>query len=262
MSDSQNGTRVNTPDSVLVLSLPLHTVDCGTAAGLILEWALRNESRVACAANVHMVMEARDDPRLRDKLKGSDLSVPDGMPLVWALRAVGERVWHVRGADLARELCRRAQDAGVPIGLYGATPATLAAFQHVLREDYPALQISFAASPPFRQLTEEEDRATIEAIRESGVRILLVGLGCPKQELWMMEHRGQLQCVMLGIGAAFDFLAGTKPQAPRWMQRFGLEWTFRLLTDPRRLWRRYLKHNPRFLGLLAIQWLRHLFGKG
>ena len=78
----------------------------------------------------------------------------------------------------------------------------------------------------------------------------------------MMEHRGQLQCVMLGIGAAFDFLAGTKPQAPRWMQRFGLEWTFRLLTDPRRLWRRYLKHNPRFLGLLAIQWLRHLFGKG
>ncbi len=118
-----------------------------------------------------------------------------------------------------------------------------------LKARYKGLHVAFALSPPFTELTPEEDAALVERINRSGARLLFVGLGCPKQELWMAGHRGRVSAVMLGVGAAFDFHAGMKPQAPAWMQRTGLEWLFRLFTEPRRLWKRYLYHNPRFVAL-------------
>jgi N-acetylglucosaminyldiphosphoundecaprenol N-acetyl-beta-D-mannosaminyltransferase len=122
-----------------------------------------------------------------------------------------------------------------------------------VQRDFPKVQIAYAYSPPFKQLSDEEDRQVIESINSSRARILFVGLGCPKQEYWMHEHRGKVQAVMLGVGAAFDFIAGTKPQAPSWVQKIGLEWLFRLLSEPRRLWKRYIIHNPRFIFLATKQ---------
>ena len=244
------------PDSAVdVLGLPVHATDMRTVVDLIARWAEAGDSRVVCAANVHMVMEARDDPRLLHALNGADLSLPDGMPVAWALRALGHDTEHLRGTDVTQAVCSRAADQGIPIGFCGSTEETLAALSSCLRRKYPDLRVAFTGSPPFRDLTPEEDSALVDTIRRSGVRILFVGLGCPKQERWMMAHRGQIDCVMLGVGAAFDFLAGTTPQAPVCMQRSGLEWIFRLASEPRRLWKRYFKHNPRFVGLFALQWL-------
>lgn len=244
-----------------VLGFRLHALACSEAATVVSDWAAAGESRVVLAANVHMVMEAWDDSRLREQLRGADLSVPDGMPLVWALRALGQKAEHIRGADLTLVTCGQAQKAGIPVGLYGSSPETLDAFKRFLKEHYPGLRVAFGVSPPFRPLTAEEDAEMMEAICSSGARILFVSLGCPKQERWMMEHRGKVPCVMLGVGAAFDFIAGTAPQAPRWMQRAGVEWVFRLASDPRRLWKRYLKHNPRFIVFFGAQYVRHRLGR-
>ena len=141
------------------------------------------------------------------------------------------------------------------MGFYGGTQETLDRLLDVVGKRFRRLRVPYAYSPPFRPLTPEEDAQVVEAINESGARILFVGIGCPKQERWMAAHRDRVRAVMLGVGAAFDFLAGAKPHAPRWMQTAGLEWLFRLLTEPRRLWKRYLKHNPRFLVLFARQLL-------
>jgi N-acetylglucosaminyldiphosphoundecaprenol N-acetyl-beta-D-mannosaminyltransferase len=178
------------------------------------------------------------------------------MPLVWVLRRLGLKDQNrVYGPDLTLSVCRAAADAGIPVGLYGGTPEALDALQKVYQERLPQLQIAYAYSPPFRPLTRDEDEAIVQAINRSGARIVFVGLGCPKQEQWVAGHRDRVQAVMLAVGAAFDFHSGRVEQAPRWMQRSGLEWLFRLLMDPRRLWRRYFKHNPRFLWLIAWQLL-------
>lgn len=248
--------------TVEVMGLPVCATNMRSAVDRITRWAAAGESRVVLAANVHMVMEARDDPDLLQTLKDADVSLPDGMPVAWALRLLGWNTEHLRGTDLTKAVCSRAAAEGIPVGFYGSTDKTVADLSSSLQSDYPNLRIAFTASPPFRDLTVEEDSALVDAVRRSGVRLFFAGLGCPKQERWMMEHRGRLDCVMLGVGAAFDFLAGTMPQAPRWMQRSGFEWIFRLFSDPRRLWRRYLKHNPRFVGLFALQWLRHRLGRG
>ena len=144
---------------------------------------------------------------------------------------------------------------GVPIGLYGGTPELLEAFVRLLETDYPGVKVACSIAPPFRPLTPEEDEAVTREVVESGARILFVGIGCPKQERWMAEHKERISAVMLGVGAAFDFHTGRIPQAPRWMQVSGLEWVFRLLMDPRRLWKRYAKHNPRFAGMFLLQLL-------
>jgi N-acetylglucosaminyldiphosphoundecaprenol N-acetyl-beta-D-mannosaminyltransferase len=182
---------------------------------------------------------------------------PDGVPLVWALRALGlPQTRRVYGPALMRLVCRRAEERGLAIGLYGGSPEVQERLRSRLLERHPLLRIAFAASPPYRPATEAEDAATIDAIEASGARILFVGLGCPKQERWIAAHRETLPCVMLGVGAAFDFLAGAKRQAPRVLQRAGLEWLFRLACEPRRLWRRYLIHNPRFLFYFARERMR------
>jgi N-acetylglucosaminyldiphosphoundecaprenol N-acetyl-beta-D-mannosaminyltransferase len=195
-----------------------------------------------------MAMEAFDDPGFRRIVNSAERVTPDGMPLVWALRRTGlPEATRVYGPDLTPEICARAQTRGIPVGFYGATPEVLETLRANLSARFPALSIPFMWSPPFRPLSESEDAEVSEAIQASGIGILFVGLGCPKQERWMASHREQLDCALVGVGAAFDFLAGAKAQAPAFLQRLGLEWLFRLVCEPRRLWRRYLVGNARFL---------------
>jgi N-acetylglucosaminyldiphosphoundecaprenol N-acetyl-beta-D-mannosaminyltransferase len=240
-----------------VVSLEVTPLALEAAVEQVITWAQAGESRSACAANVHMVMEAHDDPAYAEVVNGADLVLPDGMPLVWGLRLLGLRgAARACGPDLMLGVCRRAAREGLPVGFYGATDPVLAALAERLVAQCPGLSIAYAFAPPFRPLDDSEVETVREAIRASGVRMLFVGLGCPKQEQWMARERAHLPAVLLGVGAAIDFHAGTLPRAPRWMQRAGLEWTFRLAQEPRRLWKRYAKHNPRYLGLLGIQALR------
>lgn len=227
------------------------------ARDAVLTWAATRESRYVCVATVNNVMESHDSPEFRRIMNEADLVTPDGMPLVWGLRALGVReAERVYGPDLTPAILSAAAAKGVEVGFYGASQKVLDSLTSILRERYPALKIVYAYSPPFRAMTEEEDEREVRLINESGARILFIGLNSPKQDRWMSRHRGRVQAVMLGVGAAFDFLAGSKPQAPRWMMRAGLEWVFRLFTEPGRLWKRYLKHNPRFVFLFGLQVLR------
>ena len=242
------------PSRRRVITLDLSPLSLAEATEQVLAWAQAEESRTVCAANVHMVMEAYDDPAFGAMVNGADLVTPDGMPLVWALRLLGLRgQTRVCGPDLTLEVCRLASERGIPVGFYGAREKVLEALTARLQQKFPGLSIAYAQSPPFRPPDETEQRATLLAIQTSGTRILFVGLGCPRQERWIAQHRGQIPAVMLGVGAAFDFHAKAIRQAPRWMQRSGLEWVFRLAMEPRRLWKRYFKHNPRYMALLAAQ---------
>jgi N-acetylglucosaminyldiphosphoundecaprenol N-acetyl-beta-D-mannosaminyltransferase len=237
-----------------VLGMRVDGLRTRIAADAVIELAEAGAGGVVCIATVHMVMEAFDAPEFQRSVNAADLVTPDGVPLVWLLRSLGlPETRRVYGPILMRLVCRRAEERGLPIGLYGGRPEVLERLRARLAERHPLLRVAFSASPPFRPETEAEDAATVQAIEESGARILFVGLGCPKQERWMAAHRATLPCVMLGVGAAFDFLAGVKPQAPGWLQRAGLEWLFRLASEPRRLWRRYLIQNPRFVYHLARQ---------
>jgi N-acetylglucosaminyldiphosphoundecaprenol N-acetyl-beta-D-mannosaminyltransferase len=173
---------------------------------------------------------------------------------VWGLRRLGVQApTRVYGPDLTPLVLAQAERDGIPVGFYGGTPEVLKALLAEVARRWPRLEISYAWSPPFRELTPEEDEEVVRAVNASGTRILLVGLGCPRQETWMAQHRDRVAAVMVGVGAAFDFLAGTKKQAPPVMQRAGLEWGFRLAMEPKRLWRRYLRQNPRFALLFARQ---------
>lgn len=222
-----------------------------------IKWAMARESRAVVFANVHVLMEAHDDLSLFAQLNSADVVNPDGMPLVWALRAMGEScASRVYGPDTTEALLREAEVARIPVGFYGGSESTLSMLMTVVRQRYPQLEIAFSMSPPFRALTVSEDEDVVREVAASGVRLLFVGLGCPKQEKWIMEHRGRIPSVMLGVGAAFDFIAGSKPQAPRWMMQSGLEWLFRFASEPRRLGSRYLKTNPRFVSLFLRDLLK------
>jgi len=211
------------------------------------------------AAAVNLVMSAHEDPQTRAAVLGATLAVPDGQPLVWALRALGHRhATRVYGPDLMARYCERAAHTGTPIYLYGGrTPEALALLQARLRERFPGLNIAGGYSPPFRELTAAEEDGVIDAIDSSGAAVVWVGTGQPKQERWMARMRPRLSAPLLvGVGAAFDFHAGLVPQAPAWMQRSGLEWVYRLSREPRRLWPRYARYNPRFIAGFARQYLR------
>ena len=237
-----------------VLGMRVDATSYADAAARVIDWSSMHEGRYVCVANVHMTMEAWDDPAFARIVNGADLVTPDGVPLVWALRRLGvagaERVY---GPTLTLHVCERAEALGVPIGLYGGRPEGIERFVGFLQARYPRLRVVHAVSPPYRPLSDEEDAHAIDAIVASGARVLFVGLGCPKQERWMHAHRDRLPLVQLGVGAAFDFHAGLVRQAPSAVQRLGLEWAFRLAMEPRRLASRYLRHNPRFVWHFARQ---------
>jgi N-acetylglucosaminyldiphosphoundecaprenol N-acetyl-beta-D-mannosaminyltransferase len=218
------------------------------AVDTLLHCARNRQSRYVCICNVHVTVTARQDPEFCRVVNEADMATPDGMPLVWVLRWMGfQRQERINGPDLMWRLCGRAAEKGLSIFLYGSTEETLARLTHNLKTAFPQLVIAGVYSPPFRLLSDEEDREMTELINGSGAHIVFVGLGCPKQELWMAAHRGKVRSVMIGVGAAFDYHAGTVRRAPLWMQRSGLEWLFRLMSEPKRLWKRYLVMNSLFL---------------
>ena len=254
-------TQTSRPEHRYILRMRVDGTSYQRVVQTALDWASRQESRYVCVATVNNVMESFDSPHILGVMNGADIVTPDGMPLVWSLRAMGiADASRVYGPDLTPALLAAAEQAQVPVGFYGGSEATLVQLRAVIAQRYPKIRVAYAYSPPFRPLTPEEDEAVVREISQSGTRLLFIGLNSPKQDLWMAEHRGRVPAVMLGVGAAFDFLAGSKRQAPRWMMGMGLEWLFRLCTEPRRLWRRYLRHNPRFVALIALQLLGGRFG--
>jgi N-acetylglucosaminyldiphosphoundecaprenol N-acetyl-beta-D-mannosaminyltransferase len=240
-----------------ILGMRVDGTSYADATERIFVWARAGGSRMVSVATVNNVMCSVDDASYLAIMNGSDLVTPDGMPLVWGLRALGVRdASRVYGPELTPMILRRAANEGIPIALVGGTPSVLEGLVERATRDFPDLQVVYRVSPPFRPLTPGEESEIVRGINESGARIILVGLGTPKQEAWMARYRGSVDGVMVGVGAAFDFLAGAKPQAPRVVRRAGLEWLFRLVTEPRRLWRRYLRQNPRFVALFGRQVLR------
>jgi N-acetylglucosaminyldiphosphoundecaprenol N-acetyl-beta-D-mannosaminyltransferase len=209
------------------------------------------------AAAVHLVMRAQEDPDVRDAVLATTLVVPDGQPLVWALRSLGHAgATRVYGPDLMARHCEHAARTGTPAYLYGGrNDAALVELAVSLRTRYPGLQIAGAHASPFRELSAQEDEADAARIDASGAQVVWVGTGQPRQEQWMARMRPRLAAPMLiAVGAAFDFHAGLVPQAPAWMGSHGLEWTYRLAREPRRLWRRYARYNPRFVAAFARQY--------
>jgi N-acetylglucosaminyldiphosphoundecaprenol N-acetyl-beta-D-mannosaminyltransferase len=212
----------------------------------------RRPLAVSCSA-VHSIMEGALDPEHRHRLNALDLVLPDGQPVRWALRwRHGVKLpGRVYGPDFMLALCERAERDGIPIYLYGSRSETLAELSAGLTRRFPGLRIAGARPSAFRAVSEDEQKAIAAEIRESGAGIVFAGLGCPRQEIWAYENSSLISLPIIAVGAAFDFHAGLLPQAPRWMQRSGTEWVFRLGQEPRRLWKRYLYLNPLYLLFLA-----------
>lgn len=211
----------------------------------------RQRGGVVCVSNVDMVTRAVADSKLAGVMKQAFMVVTDGMPLVWVLRARGQPdAQRVYGPELMWQLCGAAAGAGLPVYLFGGSETELTALQRKLQAAIPTLCIAGAESPPMLPADPPFDAAVVARINTSGARLVFVGLGCPKQEYWMGNHAAQLHAVSVGVGLAFAQIAGLKRAAPQWMSRSGLEWLFRLGQEPRRLWRRYLVGNSKFMWLL------------
>jgi N-acetylglucosaminyldiphosphoundecaprenol N-acetyl-beta-D-mannosaminyltransferase len=228
------------------------------AADLIMGAALRRESATVTHCSVHGVVMATRDPVYREMLNALDLVAPDGQPVRWAVNRfyglnLPDRVY---GPELMSRLCRRAGQAGVSVYLYGSSPEVLAKLRETLSNRIPRLRIAGSESPPFRPLTAGEMEDAVRRINDSGAGLVFIGLGCPRQDIFAYEHREAIHAVQLCVGAAFDFIAGNKRMAPRWMQKRGLEWLFRLTQEPRRLYRRYFYVNTVFSLLVLRQLLR------
>lgn len=246
MRDTPRGPAIPRVD---VLGVGVSAIDMPTAVAEIGRWIADREQHYVCITGVHGVMESQADPALMAIHNASGLTTPDGMPMVWSARWAGYRdTARVYGPDLLLEVSAAAVSSGWSSFFYGGKEGIPQLLADRLRQRFPGLRVAGTFSPPFRRLTEQEDAEIVAAINASGADIVWVGLSTPKQERWMAEHAGRITApVMVGVGAAFDIHAGVLPQAPAWMQRAGLEWLYRLLREPRRLWRRYLKNNPRFV---------------
>ncbi len=238
-----------------LLGVGINAVDYDAAVHRIMEAARAGEPLGVSALAVHGVMTGVLDREHRYRLNQLELVVPDGQPVRWGLNLLyktrlAERVY---GPDLMLLTCQAAAENGIPLFLYGSTPAVLDGLQTRLVKKFPGLQIAGARPSWFRTISVVEKASVIQEIRSSGARMTLVGLGCPRQEVWAYEFKDELQMPVLAVGAAFAFHSGQLPQAPVLMQRLGLEWLYRLVREPKRLWRRYCILNPWYLWLLALQ---------
>ena len=232
-----------------VLGVGISAINMKMAVDEITRWIDEGEHHYVCVTGVHGVMESQRDPELLRIHNESGLTTPDGMPMVWSARWAGSRhVDRVYGPDLMLEVCRVAADRGWTSYFYGAKQGVPEMLARRLQERFPGLKVVGSYSPPFRDLTDEEQLEIIDRINEASPDLVWVGLSTPKQERWVASHIGKLNAAaLLAVGAAFDIHAGKLRQAPRWMQRSGLEWLYRLYREPRRLLRRYLRNNPRFV---------------
>lgn len=237
----------------VVMGTSIHPSSLLEALNQVHRWAEQGQSKAVFFCNAHSVATARMDPRFCRALAQGDLKLADGAPVAFMVRSLGFRgQQRVSGPDFMLEYMARAERSGQSVFLYGGTATTLSKLQEKFGALFPSLKLH-TYSPPFRDLTEAEDDAVVSLINNSGASTLWVSLGCPKQEQWIVKHRDRVRPVMLGVGAAFAFHAGESQRAPRWMQNSGLEWLHRLLSDPKRLWKRYLVTNTVFLTLAAAQ---------
>lgn len=248
------------PPTVDVLGVQLAVTDYQRTLDWLDAMVAARERGYLCACNVHTVTAAREDPELRAALEQSSLNVPDGQPLVWAINALGHSLsQRVYGPELMARACARAVDSGQRFYLYGGrNQGALVQLALNLRQRHPGVKIVGGYSPPHRPLNKEERVAIAAEINHARADVVWVGIGVPKQEKWMAQMRPELEApVLVGVGAAFDFHAGLVPQAPSLLQDAGLEWAYRLAQEPSRLWRRYLRYNPRFVAAFARQLAAH-----
>jgi N-acetylglucosaminyldiphosphoundecaprenol N-acetyl-beta-D-mannosaminyltransferase len=248
-----------------VLGVPLALTDYDDTMDWMDATVAHGEQGYICVAATHTIMVCHEDPELREAVLNSSLTVPDGQPLVWAMNALGGNLTdRVYGPDLMARYCERAAENGTRMYLYGGrNQGALVQLALNLRQSYPGLKIVGGYSPPFRDLSEEEEDTIIDEINGTEADVVWVGVGAPKQEKWMAAMRSRLDApVLVGVGAAFDFHAGLVPQAPDWMQAAGLEWLYRMAQEPRRLGPRYVRYNPRFVTGFARQYARHRLRAG
>jgi N-acetylglucosaminyldiphosphoundecaprenol N-acetyl-beta-D-mannosaminyltransferase len=238
-----------------ILGIGINAVDYDAATDSIIKAAVEKQPYAVSALAVHGVMTGAMDQIHKRRLNNLDLVVPDGQPVRWAMKwlhgiSLPDRVY---GPELTLRVCEKAADRGLSVYLYGSQAQVLEKLQENLKEKYPGLKIAGAQPSLFRQITAHEQSEIAETIKKSGADIVLVGLGCPRQETWVFEYRDLLSMPMLAVGAAFDFHAGLLSQAPPWLQKRGLEWLYRLVKEPGRLWKRYAVTNSLFLIYIALQ---------
>jgi N-acetylglucosaminyldiphosphoundecaprenol N-acetyl-beta-D-mannosaminyltransferase len=245
----KNNSRLN------ILGVLVSAINMSIALDTMRDWIICNKKNYICVTPAHSIMDAYYDPHFRDILNRSGLTTPDGMAIVWLLKLAGYKdVSRVYGPDLMLAVAEESLHHGWTHFLYGGAPGVADKLSEVLINRFPGLKVCGTYCPPFRPLTPAEDQEVVETINSAQPDIVWVGISSPKQELWMAEHIHKLGSpVLVGVGAAFDFLSGAKQQAPRWIQRSGLEWLFRLASEPRRLWRRYIEY-PYFALLVFAQW--------
>jgi N-acetylglucosaminyldiphosphoundecaprenol N-acetyl-beta-D-mannosaminyltransferase len=241
---------------VPVIGVQVDVLSWDAAISRISTWGRAHESRYVCFSNVHSAVTAAFDTRFHQIVSDSDMCTPDGAPVTWMIRQLGApEQRRLNGPDLMwRYFAEEAPKSG-KVYFYGATHKALELLRLRVEREFPGLEVVGTHSPPFRSISAAEDTADTAKINESGAHVVFVGLGCPKQEAWMAEHRGRINAVMIGVGAAFDFHSGLQQRAPYWMQHNGLEWIYRLCHEPRRLWRRYLFTNIPFLLMGGAQWM-------
>jgi len=237
-----------------ILGIGVSAINMLQALQTIAGWVNECAPHYICVTPAHAIMDVYQDEELRQIYNHSGLTTPDGMAIVWLLKWYGHSgVNRVYGPDLLQAVCGQSVEHGYRHFFYGAAPGVAQQLADSLQGHYPGLDVVGVESPPYRSLTPEEDADVVRRIRDAKPDFVWVGIGSPRQERWMREHLALLDVpVLVGVGAAFDFLSGNKPQAPRWIQRSGLEWLFRLISEPRRLWRRYIRY-PKFVVLAVLQ---------
>jgi N-acetylglucosaminyldiphosphoundecaprenol N-acetyl-beta-D-mannosaminyltransferase len=255
VKDSTDSGRDRDSGRLEVLGVCVDTVQIPDVIARMEEWIRKGTARHSIAAtSMHGIVEAQHDPTFKTILNATDLVVPDGMPLVWLGRRKGHHLpRRVYGPDLMLEFCEKTAGSGYRHFFYGGEPGVPERLAESLKRRFPSMEVCGTFSPPFRPLALAEDEEIVTMISRAAPNVLWVGLGAPKQERWMHEHKDKLQVpVMVSVGAAFDWLSGTRKQAPRWMRERGFEWLFRLLQEPRRLWRRYLISGAQFIAYLGL----------
>jgi N-acetylglucosaminyldiphosphoundecaprenol N-acetyl-beta-D-mannosaminyltransferase len=240
-----------------VIGLPVTVGSTENIAEKIVREANMGRGGYVCVGNVHMVTTARRNEKLSKIMEESLFVTADGLPLVWVLKQSGfKEAERVTGTDLTLKLCETAVDEGIPVYFYGGHPETIKTLKAFIAKRFLNLKVVGYESPPLLPLQPEIDQDVVSRINKSGARIVFVGLGCPKQEYWMAAYTSHLPAILIGVGAVFDFLSGTCQRAPLWMQRCGIEWLHRLVTEPKKTWKRYVTTNPVFVGLVLKEWLK------
>ena len=245
-----------------VIGFPVTALPFKSQIELMVKWSSKRLSKAVCVANVHMRREAYSNPAFASVLLEADLVTPDGMPLVWLMNLLGKsRQDRVAGVDILLGLCEHISAQNISIFFLGSEPEILEKIREKLNNQFPNLHIAGMEPLPFRPLTPEEDEAIVQRINQSGAGIVLVSLGCPKQELWISQHKGRVHAVMVGLGGAFPVYAGIHKRAPGWIRKTGFEWLYRLWQEPGRLWKRYFTTIPPFVYLASIQLTNFWLGR-